>query len=82
MNSQPGGKKKSSTKDDIVINSADVDVLVETGGVDLDVVKREAFPQLLFENKSVIDRMFEFIIKDVDHRTNILPFEPFLHLVV
>jgi hypothetical protein len=82
FNSQPSGKKKSAAVDQVVVNSSDIDLLIQSGGVDLDVVKKEAFPQLLFENKSVIDRMFEFIIKDVDHRTNILPFEPFLDLVV
>ena len=58
MNGKPGGKKKTATQDDVVVNMADVNSLVERAGVDLDIVKKEAFPQLKFENKSVIESMF------------------------
>jgi hypothetical protein len=33
------------------VNTQDVDELVEQAGVDLDIVKKDAFPQLMFENK-------------------------------
>jgi hypothetical protein len=37
--------------DAILVNSADVDELVEQAGVCLEIVKKNAFPQLIFENQ-------------------------------
>ena len=60
----------------------DVDRMVENAGVDLDIVKKNAFPQLMFENKMVIERMFDFVKGEIDLHTRLLPFEAFLRLVV
>jgi hypothetical protein len=67
---------------DVLVNTADVDREVEYGGVDLEVVKNNAFPQLMFENKAVIEKMFDYIKGDVDLHTRLLPFESFCSLVI
>jgi hypothetical protein len=65
-----------------MVNTADVDREVEYGGVDLEVVKNNAFPQLMFENKAVVEKMFDYIKGDVDLHTRLLPFESFCSLVI
>ena len=65
-----------------MVNTADVDREVEFGGVDLEVVKENAFPQLMFENKAVIEKMFDVVKGDIDLHTKLLPFESFCRLVI
>jgi Ca2+-binding EF-hand superfamily protein len=77
-----GKKKALSSPDEILVNTHDIDELVHAGGVDLEIVKKQAFPSLMFENKTVIERMFDFIKGEVDIHTKFLPFESFLNLVV
>jgi len=43
MNGKPGGKKKGTPIEVVVVNTGDVIQLIESG-VDLEVIKKEAFP--------------------------------------
>ena len=57
-------------------------MIVEGNGVCLEVVKKNAFPQLVFENKAVIEKMFDWVKGDVDIHTRLLPFDAFASLVI
>jgi hypothetical protein len=37
-------KHNAKSSDEVMVNSQDIDIEVEKGGVDLDIVKRNAFP--------------------------------------
>jgi hypothetical protein len=51
-NTQTAGQRSMQKGPDaILVNSADVDELVEQAGVCLEIVKKNAFPQLIFENQ-------------------------------
>jgi len=75
-------KVNAKSSDEVMVNSQDIDIEVEKAGVDLDIVKQNAFPQLIFESKAVIEKMFDWVKGDIDLKTRLLPFEAFLSLVI
>ncbi|CDW84189.1 leucine rich repeat family protein [Stylonychia lemnae] len=55
--------------------------LIEPTGIDMNTLKKDGFPQLIFENEAVVTKLFRNIEKDLDIKTHRLSFESFMSVV-
>ena len=54
---------------------------LNTGGINLDVLMNQGFPQLKLENELVIEKIFAIIAPSMDLKTGRMPFESFCELI-
>eukprot|EP00347_Sterkiella_histriomuscorum_P019005 403343331 len=55
--------------------------LIQIHGIDLKTLKKDGFPQLVFENEIVVEKLFDSIGKDVDIKSKCLSFDSFISIV-